>query len=119
MPQVVKTELPKAMSKHLKFCKMRVIYQTCHELKNYFCFKGFIPALTLFSSKVLILHCSCSCNALQRFRSSTTFSISNNFRHFKVRVLEHQGVSKKKHVNQLKVPHSSLLGITCLFVTIK
>ena len=34
MSQIVKTILTKNMSKHMKFCKLRVILQTSNTLKN-------------------------------------------------------------------------------------
>ena len=43
MSQVVKIKLTKTMSKHMKFCKLRVIFQTNNRLKNYFRFKDFVP----------------------------------------------------------------------------
>ena len=41
MSQIVKTRLTKTVSKHMKFCKLRVIFQTNNRLKNYFRFKDF------------------------------------------------------------------------------
>ena len=107
MSQIVKTRLTKTMNKHMKFCKLRVIFQTNNRLRNYFRFKDFVPE-TLRSS--LIYQISC--------RSCTASHIGKTYRHFKVRVSEHQGVSQEQ-VSQLKVPYQPLLGITCLFVTIK
>ena len=43
MSQIVKTRLTKTMNKHMKFCKLRVIFQTNNRLKNYFCIKDFVP----------------------------------------------------------------------------
>ena len=39
MSQIVKTRLTKTMNKHMKFCKLRVIFQTNNRLRNYFRFK--------------------------------------------------------------------------------
>ena len=39
MSQIVKTRLTKTMSKHMKFCKLRVFFQTNNRVKNYFRFK--------------------------------------------------------------------------------
>ena len=39
MSQVVKSRLTKTMNKHLKFCKLRVIFETNNRLRNYFRFK--------------------------------------------------------------------------------
>ena len=41
--QIVKIRLTKIVTKHIKFCKLRVIFQTNNRLKNYFRFKGFVP----------------------------------------------------------------------------
>ena len=43
MSQIVKTRLTKTMNKHMKFCKLRVIFQTNNRLRNYFHFKDFVP----------------------------------------------------------------------------
>ena len=43
MSQIVKTRLTKTMNKHMKFCKLRVIFQTNNKLRNYFRFNDFIP----------------------------------------------------------------------------
>ena len=43
MSQIVKTKLTKNLSKHMKFCKRRVIIQTNNRRKNYFRFKDFVP----------------------------------------------------------------------------
>ena len=39
MSQIIKTRLTKTMNKRMKFCKLRVIFQTHDKLRNYFCFK--------------------------------------------------------------------------------
>ena len=43
MSQTVKTRLTKTTNKHMKFCKLRVIFQTNNRLKNYFRFKDSVP----------------------------------------------------------------------------
>ena len=78
---IVKTKLTKTMSKHMKFVKLRVIFQTNNRLKNYFRFKDFIPE-TLRSSLLYKFLCG----------SCTACYIGKTYRHFKVRVSEHQGV---------------------------
>ena len=83
MSQIVKTRLTKTMNKHIKFCKLRVIFQTNNRLRNYFRIKDFVPE-TLRSN--LIYKFSCG--------SYTTSYIGKTDRHFKVRVSEHQGVSR-------------------------
>ena len=86
------------MNKHMKFCKLRVIFQTTviiettrlrnnnniNRLRNYFRFKDFV-AETLWS------------NLINKFSygSCTAYYIGKTYRHFKVRVSEHQGVSPK------------------------
>ena len=84
MSQIVKTKLTKTMSKYMKFCKLRVIFQTNNRLKNYFCYKDFVPE-TLRSSLI----CKFSCG------SCTASYIGKTYRHFKVRVSEHQGLSPR------------------------
>ena len=82
MSQIVKTKLTKTMSKHMKFCKLRVIFQTNNRLKNYFRFKDIVPE-ALRSS--LIYKFSCG--------SCTASYIGKTYRHFKVRVSQHRSVS--------------------------
>ena len=43
MSQIVKTRLTKTMNKHIKFCKLTVIFQTNNILRNYFPFKDSVP----------------------------------------------------------------------------
>ena len=78
MSQIVKTKLTKTMSKHMKFCKLSVIFQTNNRLKNYFRFKDFIPE-TLRSSLTYKFSCG----------SCTASYIGKTYRHFKVRVSKH------------------------------
>ena len=84
MCQIVKTRLAKTMNKHMKFCKLRVIFQTNNRLQNYFCFKDSVPE-TLRSK--LIYKFSCG--------SCTAPHIGKTYRHLKARVSEHQGVSPR------------------------
>ena len=70
------------MNKHVKFCKLRVSFRTNNRFKNYFRFKDFTLE-TLRLSLIYIFTCG-----------SCTFSyIGKTYRHFKVRVSEHQAVS--------------------------
>ena len=82
MSQIVKTRLTKTMNKHMKFCKLRAVFQTNNRPRNYFRFKDSVPE-TLQSNLVYIFSC----------RSCTASYICTTYRHFKVRVSEHQGVS--------------------------
>ena len=84
MSQIVKTRLTMTMNKHMKFCKLRVVFQTNNRLRNYFRFKYFVPE-TLRSS--LIYKFSC--------RSCSASYIGKTYKHFKVKVSEHQGVSPR------------------------
>ena len=43
MSQIVKTRSTKTMNKHIKFCKLTVIFQTNNILRNYFQFKDSVP----------------------------------------------------------------------------
>ena len=43
MSCIVKTRLTKTMNKHMKFCTLRVIFQTNDTLRNYFRFQDFVP----------------------------------------------------------------------------
>ena len=56
MSQIVKTRLTKTMNKHMKFCKLRVIFQTNNRLRNYFRFKDFVPE-SLRSSLIYKFSC--------------------------------------------------------------
>ena len=42
MSKIVKTRLTKTMNKDIKFCKLRVIFQTNNRLRNYFRFTLFL-----------------------------------------------------------------------------
>ena len=82
--QIVKTRLTKTMNKHMKFCKLRVIFQINNRLRNYFRFKYSVHE-TLRSN--LIYRFSCG--------SCTASYIGKTYRHFKVRVSDYQGVSPR------------------------
>ena len=84
MPQIAKTRLSKAMNKHMKFCKLRVIFQTNNRLRNYFRLKDFVPE-TLRSSLIYKISCG----------SCTASHIGKTYRDFKVRVSERQGFSPR------------------------
>ena len=82
--QIVKTRLTRTMNKHIKFCKLRVIFQFNNRLKSYFRFKDFVPEL-LRSSLIYKFLCG----------SCTATHIGKIYRHFKVRVSENQRVSPR------------------------
>ena len=84
MSEIVKTRLTKTMNKHKKFCKLRVIFQTNHTLRNYFRFKD--PVHEALRSNLIYKFSCGSCAASY---------IGKNYRHFKVRVSERQGVSPR------------------------
>ena len=81
---ITKTQLNKTLSRYLKFCKLRVIFKTNNRFSNYFRFKDKIPE-SLRSCQIYKFSCG-SCNASY---------IGKTFRHMKVRVSEHQGVSPR------------------------
>ena len=68
----------------MKFCKLRVIFQTNNGLKNYFLFKDFVSET---SQSSLIYKFLC--------RSCTASYIGETYWHFKERISEHQGVSPR------------------------
>ena len=82
MSGVITTGLSKALKKRVK---LRVIFKSTNRLKSYFNFKDVLPE-PLRSCQVYKFTCR-SCSA------SYTGKI---FRHLKVRVSEHQGVSPRK-----------------------
>ena len=84
MCQIVKTRLTKTMNKHMKFCELRVIFQTNNKLRNYFRFKDSVHEILRSN---LIYKFSCG--------SCTASHIGKTYRHFKVRVSEHQGHSPR------------------------
>ena len=76
MSQFVKTRLTKTMNKHMKFCKLSFFF---------FRFKDSVPE-TLGSNLIYKFSCGCC----------TASDIGKTYRHFKVRVSEHQGVSPRR-----------------------
>ena len=81
---ITKKQLGKSLSQNLKLCKLRVIFKTTNRLKNYFRFKDVVPK-PLKSCQIYKYTCG-GCNASY---------IGKTFRHLKVRVSEHQGVSPR------------------------
>ena len=79
MSQIVKTRLTKTMNKHMKFCKFRAIFQTNNKLRSYFRFKDSVHE-TLRSNLIFKFLCG----------SCTASYIGKTYKHFKVRVSEHQ-----------------------------
>ena len=89
MSALVKFELIRSLYKRLPFCKVKIVFKTSNCLKIYFSFKDVVPEPLRFCQ---IYNFSCgSCNASY---------IGETFRHLKVRVSEHQGVSPRtgKHL---------------------
>ena len=82
MSALVKSGLARSLHKRLAFCTVKIVFKTSNRLKNYFSFKDFILE-PLRSCQIYNFTCR-SCNASY---------IGKTFRHLKVRVSEHQGVS--------------------------
>ena len=78
---ITKKRLTRCIGKHLKFCKLKIIFQAGNRLKNYFRFKDRVPE-TLHSNFVYKFKCG----------SCTASCCGKTCRHMKVRVSEHQGV---------------------------
>ena len=89
MSALVKSGLARSLHKCLPFRKVKIVFKTCSRLKNYFSFKDVVPE-PLRSCQIYNFTCG-SCNASY---------IGKTFRHMKVRVSEHQGVSPRtgKHL---------------------
>ena len=89
MSALVKSGLARSLHKRLPFCKIRVVFKTSNRLRNYFSFKDVVPE-PLRSCQIYNFTCG-SCNASYTGKT---------FRHMKVRVSEHQGVSPRtgKHL---------------------
>ena len=91
MSALVKSGLARSLYKRLPFCIVKIAFKTWKffPLKNYFRFKDVVPE-TLRSCQIYNFTCG-SCNASY---------IGKTFRHMKVRVSEHQGVSPRtgKHL---------------------
>ena len=81
---ITKKRLNRCISKHLKFCKLKIIFQTGNRLKNCFRFKDCVPE-TLQSNFAYKSKCG----------SCTASYYGKTYRHMKVRVSEHQGVSPR------------------------
>ena len=81
---IAKKKLNRCISKRLKFCKLKIIFETGNRLKNYFRFKYRVPE-TLRSNFVYKFKCG----------SCTASYYGETCRHMKVQVSEHQGVSPK------------------------
>ena len=81
---ITKKRQNRCIGKRLKFCKLKIIFQTGNRLKNYFRFKDRVPE-TLQSNFDYKFKC----------RSCTASYYSKTYRHMKVRVSEHQGVSPR------------------------
>ena len=81
---LVKNRLVKTLHRRISFCKIKVIFKTTNKLKNFFSFKDKVPE-TLQSCQIYKFTCG-RCNASY---------IGKTFRHMKVRVSEHRGVSPR------------------------
>ena len=89
MSALVKSGLARSLHKRLPFCKVKIAFKTSNRLKNYFCFKDVVSE-PLRSCQIYNFTC----------RSCNTSHIGKTFRHMKVKVSEHQGVSPRtgKHL---------------------
>ena len=81
---ITKKRLNRCISKRLKFCKLKIIFQTGNRLKNYFRFKDRVPETLQFNFDYKFKCGSC-----------TASYCSQTYRHVKVQVSEHQGVSPR------------------------
>ena len=81
---ITKKRLNRCIGKRLKFCNLKIIFQTGNRLMNYFRFKDCIPE-TLQSNFVYKFKCG----------SCTASYYGKTYRHMKVRISEHQGVSPR------------------------
>ena len=83
------SQITRSLQKYLPFCKVKTVFKTSNRLRNYFSFKDVVPE-PLRSCQIYKFMCR-SCNASY---------IGKTFRHMKVRVSEHQGVSPRtgKHL---------------------
>ena len=81
---ITKKRLNRCISKRLKFCKLKIIFQTGNRLKNYFRFKDRVPE-TLQSNFVYKFKCG----------SYTASYYGKTYRHMKVRGSKHQVVSPR------------------------
>ena len=83
MSALVTSGLARSLHKFLPFCKVRIVFKTSNRLRNYFSSKDVVPEPLRFC-QIYNLTCR-SCNASY---------IGKTFRHMKVRVSEHQGISR-------------------------
>ena len=83
---ITKERLNRCISKHLKFCKLKIIFQTGNRFKNYFRSKDRVPE-TLQSNFVYIF----------KRRSCTASNYSKTYRHMKVWDSENQSRGNYKH----------------------
>ena len=81
---ITKERLNKCIRKYLKFCKLIIIFQTGNRLKIYFRYQNCVPE-TLQSNFVYKFKCD----------SCTASYYGKIYRHMKVRVSEHQGMSPR------------------------
>ena len=79
-----KKRLNRCNGKRLKFCKLKIIFQTGNRLKKYFRVKDHVPETLQF-------------NFIYKFKcgSCTASYYNKTYRHMKVRISEHQGVSPR------------------------
>ena len=98
---ITKKRLNRCIGKRLKFCNLKIIFQTGNRLMNYFRFKDCIPE-TLQSNFVYKFKCG----------SCTASYYGKTYRHMKVRISEHQGCLLEQ-VNESKVRYPRQLETTC------
>ena len=86
---LIKSGFIRSLHKRLSFCKIKIVFKTSKRLKNYFSFKDIVPE-PLRSCQISNFTCG-------SYNASYT---GKTFRHMKVRVSEHQGVSTRpgKHL---------------------
>ena len=81
---ITKRRLNRCISKRLKFCQLKIIFQTSRRLKNYFRFTDRVPEI-LQSNFAYKYKCG----------SCTASYYGKTYRQMKVRVSEHQSVSPR------------------------
>ena len=81
---ITKKRLNRCIGKRLKFCNLKIIFQTGNRLMNYFRFKDCVPE-TLQSNFVYKFKCG----------SCTASYYGKTYKHMKVWISEHQGVSPR------------------------
>ena len=89
MSALVKSGLARPLHKRLPFCNIRIVFKNSNRLRNYFSFKD-VVSVPLRSCQISNFTCG---------RCSASY-VGKTFRHMKVRVSEHQGVSPQtgKHL---------------------